>query len=70
MSDYPYVWHWRTCQDPNKPPGKRMPHVYANRCGQRLRVIARSTSMNSALVEFEDGHRSVISRNALQKAAA
>jgi hypothetical protein len=44
-----------------------MPHVYADRAGQRLRVIARG-AMNSALIEFADGHRSVVSRNALRRA--
>ena len=39
------------------------------RRGQRLRVIARGT-MNSALVEFEDGVRHVVSRNAFGKLPA
>lgn len=41
-----------------------------NRCGrkgQRCKVIARGT-MNSCLLEFEDGWRMVTSRNAIMKA--
>lgn len=41
-----------------------------NRCGrkgQRCTVIARGT-MNSCLLEFEDGWRMVTSRNAIMKA--
>lgn len=34
--------------------------------GKPCKVIARLT-MNSAIVEFEDGHRECISRNALRK---
>lgn len=37
------------------------------RKGQRCRVLARGT-MNSALVEFEDGFRAVTSRNGLRRA--
>ena len=48
-----YRWHWR----------KRLPE----RHGQPFRVICRGT-MNSCLIEFEDGFRSVTSRNALRKA--
>lgn len=35
-------------------------------CGRRCRLLARG-GMNSALVEFEDGTRHVVSRNALRK---
>lgn len=38
-----------------------------SRKGQRCRVLVRG-GMNSALVEFEDGYRAVISRSALRKA--
>ena len=34
--------------------------------GKRCKVIAR-LAMNSVIVEFEDGHRECISRNALRK---
>lgn len=37
------------------------------RKGQRCRVVARG-SMNSCLLEFEDGWRMVTSRNALRRA--
>lgn len=36
------------------------------RKGQRLRVLVRGT-MNSALVEFQDGYLAVTSRNALRR---
>ena len=36
------------------------------RFGQRCRVLARG-SMNTALVEFEDGYRVTTSRNYLRK---
>lgn len=52
MTEYPYLWHWRL----------RLP----DRKGQRCRVVCRGT-MNSALVEFADGFRAVVSRNALRK---
>ncbi len=38
------------------------------RFGQRLRVIARGT-MNSALVEFEDGTKHVVGRWSFRKLA-
>jgi len=46
------VWYWRT----NLPERK----------GQRCRILARGT-MNSALIEFEDGVRHVVSRFAVRK---
>jgi hypothetical protein len=64
---FPYVWRWRTMQDPWKPPGKRCAHPLRGRVGQRCRVLARG-NMNSALLEFEDGFRTVASRNAIRKA--
>lgn len=66
--DWPYVWRWRTMQDPNRPPGYRIPHPLAGRVGHRLRMRARSTAMNSALIEFLDGHKTVCSRNAIKRA--
>ncbi len=50
--DYPYVWFWRT----------RLPE----RKGEPCRVLVRG-KMNSALVEFEDGHRVVTSRFAVRR---
>ena len=47
-----YVYRW----------GKYLPDLKGRLC----RVLARG-SMNSALVEFEDGTRHVVSRNALRK---
>lgn len=37
-----------------------------SRKGERCRVLARG-SMNSALIEFEDGYLAVVSRNALRR---
>lgn len=64
---YDRVWRWRTCASPWHP-GVRVEHPFADRVGQRLRVVARG-AMNSALVEFADGTRAVVSRNAFRKAA-
>lgn len=47
------IWRWRV----NLP----------ERHGQRCRVIARG-AMNSAQIEFEDGTRHIVSRNAFRKA--
>ena len=60
MPDFPYVWHWRAHPD-------ELWMTQLDRKGQRCRVLARGT-MNSALIEFEDGFRSVVSRNGLRKA--
>lgn len=49
------IWRWR-CNLPE-------------RHGTRCRVLARGT-MNSALIEFEDGTRHVVSRFAFRKAPA
>ena len=56
--DLPYIWAW----------GQSAHRVF-DRCrkGERCRVVARGT-MNSALVEFEDGYRTVTSRNGLRRA--
>jgi hypothetical protein len=62
VTDYPHVWHWR--QKPGWDRGMP-PRVFdRDRKGERCRVLARGT-MNSALVEFEDGYRTVTSRNGL-----
>jgi hypothetical protein len=50
---YPHVWYWRA----------RLP----DRKGQPCRVLARGT-MNSVLVEFEDGFQVVTSRWAVRRA--
>ena len=49
------VWWWRA----NLPERK----------GQRCRVLARGT-MNSALIEFEDGVKHVVSRFAIRRTGA
>lgn len=55
--EYPYILRW------NRPalPGRK---------GRRCRVLTRSRRMNSCSIEFPDGLRAVISRNALRKARA
>lgn len=50
-----YEWRWAA----NLP----------DRKGHRLSVLARGT-MNSALVQFADGARFIVSRNAIRKARA
>ncbi len=51
---YPYYFAWK-----NNP--KR-----ATLYGRKMRVLVRGV-MNSALVEFENGDREVVSRNAIRK---
>ncbi len=51
-ADLPYVWRWK----------RRLPE----RRGMFLRVITRGT-LNSCMVEFDDGMRYVTSRNALRR---
>lgn len=54
-----YVYSWG--------PRFRVPGMAVlDRKGQECTLVARG-AMNSALVEFEDGHLAVISRNALRK---
>lgn len=65
MADFPYVWFWR--QKPGWDRGTP-PRVFdRGRKGERCRVVCRGT-MNSALLEFEDGFRTVTSRNGLRRA--
>lgn len=47
------IWFWR----------RRL----SERKGQRCRIVARGT-MNSCLVEFEDGYKVITSRFAIRKA--
>ena len=54
MADQWYIYRWRNNAKRRK--------LYGRRC----RVLVRSTK-NSALVEFENGEREVVSRNALRK---
>jgi len=53
MIPYDRVWYWR----------KWLP----DRKGQPCRIVVRGRSMNSALIEFEDGYRVVSSRWAVRK---
>lgn len=55
MTTLPFdrIWYWRS--------------TLPDRKGQRCRIIARGT-MNSCLVEFEDGVCHVVSRFAVRKA--
>lgn len=53
------MWRWRTCADPSLPPGARIPHPLADRCGTRCRLLAQSPTNGNRLVEFEDGFRVV-----------
>jgi hypothetical protein len=50
--EYPYYWRVRT--------------RYPERFGQRCKVIVRG-KMNSCLVEFDDGYKTVTSRNYIRK---
>ncbi len=52
IKDFPYFWRVKT--------------RYPERKGQPCRVLVRGT-MNSALVEFEDGYKTVTSRNYFRK---
>jgi len=52
--EYPYIYVWG-----NNPKRAMMK-------GRRCRVLRRG-SLNSCMVEFEDGQAEIISRNALQK---
>lgn len=54
METYPYVFKWK-----NNDKRKTM-------YGRKLRVVVRGGA-NSALVEFENGQRECISRNALKR---
>lgn len=56
MSDYPLVYRF-------KPNGGKYKDLFGKRC----RVLARG-NLNSALVEWADGGRDIVSRNALRKA--
>lgn len=72
MTDYPYVWTWRRRDGSYLHPawkGIKVPFFGdgVDRKGQRCRVITRGT-MNSALVEFEDGFQVVTSRGGLRRA--
>jgi hypothetical protein len=64
---YPCRWAWGPSTKRTRrgeiPPAERA----LDRKGQRCRVLARGR-MNSALLEFEDGFRTVTSRSGLRRA--
>jgi hypothetical protein len=60
--EYPYRWAWGSQPRWDRPGARAL-----DRKGERCRVVARG-SMNSALLEFEDGFRVVTSRNGLRRA--
>jgi hypothetical protein len=61
MTEFPYVWAWDRypCFAWNLPEGYK---------GKRCRLLVTSTRMNSAAIEFEDGYRTITSRNGLKRA--
>lgn len=63
------IWRWRTCADPDRPPGHRIPHPLAHRAGTRCELIAQGRNGNR-LVQFEDGFRVVAPLYATRKAPA
>lgn len=66
VAKYPYVWRWRRWRPPGY--GPYLPHVFADRVGERCRVIARGRTMNSVGIEFaSDGLRAVVSNRALRR---
>ena len=63
-STFPYYWAWGKFPQTEL----RVQEPWQNlRKGQRCRVLARG-SMNSRLIEFEDGYRMVSSGNGLRRA--
>lgn len=69
--DYPYVWTWRT-RTVSFYPGVKAKGPWfgdgVDRVGQRCRVLVRSKTFNSALIEFEDGYQVNTSRGGLRRA--
>lgn len=66
MTSYPYVWRWDSTYKWNRD-GKFILTRHLSRKGELCRVVCRGT-MNSALIEFQDGHRTVTTRNGIRKA--
>lgn len=68
MSGYPYVWRWRWrwVGPPRRPVSWFGDGV--DRAGHRCRVIARSTALGSAWIEFQDGYQTNTSRRGLARA--
>ena len=53
QGEYPYFWRVRS----------RLPE----RFGQSCRMLVRARTMNSCLLEFEDGYKVVTSRNYIRR---
>ena len=70
VREYPCVWVWRNRAVglPGLVHSKKVPWFGdgVDRVGQACRVIARGT-MNTALIEFENGDRVVTSRGGLRR---
>jgi hypothetical protein len=62
------VWRWRSCADPNRPPGHRIAHPLADRFGHPCVLLAQGRNGNR-LVEFADGHRVIAPLYATRRAA-
>lgn len=59
MIEYPYIYSWG--------PRLVVPGLpVLDRKGQACRVLVRG-KMNTAMIEFEDGERHFVSRNALRR---
>lgn len=54
VAEYPYIYRWRN--------NEKRATLYGRAC----RIITRM-ALNSALVEFDDGQREIISRNAIKR---
>lgn len=77
VPEYPYVWFWRQKTEWRIKVEDGVivelsaPRVFdRDRKGERCRVLVRSLSMHSALIEFEDGYRVVTSRGGLRRGSA
>jgi hypothetical protein len=62
---YPYIWAWGMVVKRNRA-GRHFVTRMSHGKGMRCRVVCRG-AMNSALIEFEDGYRTVTSRNGLRR---
>lgn len=61
MTELPYIYRWAKAFGMHSLGGERK--------GQECKVLVRG-KRNSALIEFPDGFRAVVSRNALRKKGA
>lgn len=55
MDDFPYYYAWKN--------NEKRATLYKRAC----RVVARGKTMNSCLIEFENGQRECVSRNAIRR---